>query len=223
MSRVLALFARAPELGRVKTRLARSRGDEFALEFYRAMLGDTLELARRVGEKRGVRVLVFVSPDGSQLNEWAGDVRDQGEGDLWTRLLRADAHLRSEGFERVVFIGSDAPDLPQSLLFAAFDCLEERPLVVGPSLDGGFTLLGSARRLPDEFFENVPISSRDTLARLTGNLHRLARSPGWDYQTLSAWRDVDDEADLELLLERLRENPGAAPRCRAVLEERGLL
>lgn len=223
MSSVLALFARAPKLGRVKTRLARAWGDEFALELYRAMLGDTLELAERAREQRAFSIIVFLSPAQGELFEWQGEVRDQGEGDLWTRLLRADAQLRFDGFERVVFIGSDAPDFPESLLRAAFDCLEERPLVVGPSLDGGFTLLGSARRLPDELFQDVPISSRDTLARLTQNLHRLARSPGWDYQTLGAWRDVDDEADLEFLIERLREDEQAAPRCRATLEARGLL
>ena len=164
-----------------------------------------------------------MSPDDGEVPRWWGEVRPQGEGDLWTRLLRADASLRSEGFERVVFIGSDAPDLPPALLLAAFDCLEERPLVVGPSLDGGFTLLGSARHLPDEVFEGVPISSRDTLAHLTTNLQKLARSPGWDFKMLGAWRDVDDEADLELLVERLRENPEAAQGCRALLEEHGLL
>ncbi len=223
MSSVLALFARAPELGRVKTRLARARGNEFALELYRAMLGDTLELAERAQEKRAFHIIVFLTPAHSELFDWPGEVRDQGEGDLWTRLLRADALLRSEGFGRVVFIGSDAPDLPPSLLQASFDCLEERPLVVGPSLDGGFTLLGSARRLPDGLFQDVPVSSRDTLARLTQNLRKLAHSPGWDYQTLGVWRDVDDEADLEFFIERLREDEQAAPRCRAFLSEQGFL
>lgn len=224
MSRVLALFARAPEFGQVKTRLARARGDEFSLEFYRAMLGDTLELARRAQEERSFNIVVFETPAQSELREWWDDVRPQGEGDLWTRLFRADTHLRAEGFERVAFIGSDSPDLPESLLCAAFDCLEERPLVVGPSLDGGFYLLGGARHLPDELFENVPVSSRDTLARLTQNLRRIARAPGWNYQTLSVWRDVDDEADLQFLIERLREKENnAAPRCRAFLAQRGLL
>jgi rSAM/selenodomain-associated transferase 1 len=223
MPSAIALFARAPELGKVKTRLARTRGDEFALALYRAMLGDTLELMRRAREERELRLLVFLSPDESELTGWRGETRSQGDGDLWTRLLRADARLREEGFERIVFIGADSPDLPLALLGAAFDCLEERPVVVGPSLDGGFYLLGSARRLPDEVFQQVPVSSRDTLAHLTQNLRKLAGLPGWDYRTLAAWRDVDDETDLQLLLERLRQNPHAAPRCRAFLLEQGVL
>lgn len=223
MSRVLALFTRAPQLGRVKTRLARTRGDQFALELHRAMIGDTLELAHRAQQSRAFEVVVFVTPDEGAVEGWRGEVRAQGEGDLWTRLLRADARLREDGFERVVFIGADAPDLPIALLGAAFDSLENRPLVVGPSLDGGFTLLGSARHLPDELFEDVPVSSRDTLARLTQNLRKLARSPGWDYATLGTWHDVDDEADLQFLVERLREEEETAPRCRALLEGRGWL
>ena len=214
MSSALAIFARAPELGRVKTRLARTRGDEFTLELHRAMLGDTLDLALRAQEDRAFEIVVFLTPDEGEVEGWWGATRAQGEGDLWTRLLRADAHLREEGFERVAFIGADAPDLPPELLRAAFDCLEERPLVVGPSLDGGFYLLGSARHLPDEVFENVPISSRHTLAHLSQNLRKLVHLPGWDYMTLRAWRDVDDEEDLQLFIERLHENPGAAPGCR---------
>ena len=221
MPSVLAIFARAPEKGKVKTRLARTRGDEFALELYRAMLGDTLELSHLAQQKRELHIIVFLTPDDGELADWLVETRPQGEGDLWTRLLRADARLREEGFERVVFIGADSPDLPVATLCAAFDWLEERPLVVGPSLDGGFFLLGSARHLPDELFQNVPVSERDTLARLTQNVRKLARSPGWDCQTLSAWRDVDDEADLEFLVERLREKEGAAPRCRALLEREG--
>jgi hypothetical protein len=84
-------------------------------------------------------------------------------------------------------------------------------------------LLGSARHLPDELFEGVPISSRETLAHLTDNLHRLRRTRDFEFRTLGAWRDVDDEADLEMLLERLQATPEAAPRCRAILESHGLL
>jgi len=219
MSSVLAVFARAPELGRAKTRLARTHGEKFALELARAMLLDTLELCAQIE----VTTRLFITPDGFDASSlWSGKVHLQGEGDLWTRLLRADSRLRDEGFKRVVILGSDAPDLPPSLLEAAFASLEERPLVVGPSLDGGFYLLGSARRLPDELFEGVPVSSRETLARLTENLHQLSRRD-FEFRMLGAWRDVDEEEDLQLLVERLRENEDAAPHCRAVLKNHGLL
>ncbi len=219
MSSVLAVFARAPEFGKVKTRLARTCGDEFALELARAMLLDTLELWAQIE----VPTRLFLTPDNFDARAfWNGAVHPQGEGDLWTRLLRADSLLRDEGFERVVIVGSDAPDLPPHLLKAAFASLQDRPLVVGPSLDGGFYLLGSARRLPDELFENVPVSSRETFARLSENLHRLRRRD-FDFRALSAWRDVDDEDDLRLFVERLRQGEDAAPRCRAVLTAHGLI
>ncbi len=219
MSSVLAIFARVPERGKVKTRLAQTHGDDFALELARAMLLDTLELCAQIE----VPTRLFLTPDNFNSSElWNEKVHPQGEGDLWTRLLRADAHLRNEGFERVVILGTDAPDTPPQLIEAAFASLETRPLVVGPSLDGGFYLLGSARRLPDELFEQVPVSSRETFAHLTENLHQLRRRD-FEFRVLSAWRDVDDDEDLKLFIQRLRNNENAAPHCRAVLKERGLI
>lgn len=223
MSRcVIALFARVPQLGRVKTRLCRTHGDEFAFELAGAMLGDTLALCASIE----ATTRLFLTPDdfvGSSL--WAGttSASAQGEGDLWTRLLRADALLRTEGFERVAFIGSDAPDLPLHLIETAFDSLETQPLVVGPSLDGGFYLLGSAFPLPEEVFAGVPISARDTLEHLTRNLRRLSSEGDFDFWTLASWRDVDEEEDLKIFIERLRGTPTTAPQCQAVLERYGLL
>ena len=219
MSSVLAVFARAPELGCVKTRLARTHGDEFALELSRAMLLDTLELCAQIE----VSTRLFLTPDDFDFHSlWNGEVHPQGEGNLWTRLLRADARLRKEGFERIVILGSDAPDTPPRFLEAALASLEDRPLVVGPSLDGGFYLIGSARHLPDRLFENVPVSSRETLAHLTENLHQLRRRD-FDFRLLTAWRDVDDDEDLGLFIKRLQSSEDAAPHCRKMLKEHGLI
>jgi len=212
-SDVVAVFARAPERGLVKTRLAATHGDDFALELYRAMLLDTLALCTA----SGIETHLWISPDEADAGSfWNGPVHGQGEGDLWTRLLRADTALRVAGFERVMVIGADSPDLPAAFLREAFAALEGHSTVVGPSTDGGFYLLGSSNCLPDELFVGVPISTRETFACLRRNL------PSY-YATLAAWRDVDDAADLSLFLERLWENLASAPRCRAVLTQHGLL
>ena len=218
--RAIALFARAPQLGRVKTRLARTHGDEFAFELAGAMLADTLALCASTP----ATTRLFLTPDefdGSAL--WSGTTSPQREGDLWTRLLRADALMRAEGFGDVVFVGSDAPDLPSRLVEESFAALETHSLVVGPSLDGGFYLLGSARPVPHDLFDGVPISARDTFAHLMDNLRSLSRERGLNFQALNSWRDVDEEEDLMIFIERLRGTPDAAPRCRAVLERHGLL
>jgi len=210
---VVAVFARAPERGRVKTRLAATYGDGFALELYRAMLTDTLAICT----ESGVETHLWISPDEADASSfWNGPVHGQGEGDLWIRLQRADATLREAGFARVVIIGADSPDLPASFLRGAFAALEDHLTVVGPSTDGGFYLLGSALPLSESIFSGVPISARETFARLQQNLPP-------DYATLPAWRDVDDAADLSLFIERLRKNRDSAPRCRAVLATRGML
>jgi len=212
MRSAIAVFARAPERGRVKTRLSATHGEEFALELYRAMLGDTLALCTA----SGTETHLWISPDAFDASPlWNGAVHGQGEGDLWMRLLRADSALRDAGFARVVILGADSPDMPAARLREVFQKLENHSAVVGPSTDGGFYLLGSALPLSEELFLGVPISARETLARLRQNLPP-------DYVTLPAWRDVDDAADLSLFLERLRENPASAPRCRAVLTGRGM-
>jgi len=211
--RAVAVFARAPERGRVKTRLAATHGDDFALELYRAMLLDTLAVCTA----SEIETYLFVSPDEADASSfWNGPVHGQGEGDLWTRLLRADATLRDVGFARVVIIGADSPDLPPSFLRDAFETLENHSTVVGPSTDGGFYLLGSSSCLTEELFLGVPISAHETFACLRRNLPP-------DYATLPAWRDVDDADDLSLFIKRLRENVASAPRCRQVLTQHGLL
>lgn len=220
MKAALALFAKAPELGKVKTRLARTHGEEFALQLAHAMLGDTLSLCRGVN----VETRLFLTPDGfDSLSLWTGQTHPQGEGNLWTRLLRADAMLRREGFDTVVIIGSDSPDLPSLIIKAALHFLGTRSLVVGPSTDGGFYLLGSSRPLPKDLFQDVPISSRQTFAALKANLHRLQHEQDLKFLTLTEWRDVDEEEDLKLFIERLHDAPNAAPQCRAVLEKWHLL
>jgi len=209
----IAVFARAPERGCVKTRLATTHGDEFSLELYRAMLLDTLAVCTA----SGVETHLFISPDEADASSfWNGAVQGQGEGDLWMRLRRADTSLRVAGFARVVIIGADSPDMPASFLREAFEALENHFTVVGPSTDGGFYLLGSSQHLSEELFLGVPISARETFARLQQNLPP-------NYATLPTWRDVDDAADLSLFLERLRENVASAPRCHAVLTQHGLL
>ena len=210
-SNVLAIFCRAPQLGCVKTRLAATLGDEFALGLYRAMLGDTFQIARE-NQPLGISSVAFVTPDDGDLSEfWDGAIQNQGEGDLWTRMTSADAILREKGAQNVVFIGSDAPDLSSFILRGAFYFCHLRDFVVGPSEDGGFYLLGASKPLTGEIFENVPISSDQTLAFLRPHL-------GESVTELPIWSDVDTRDDLNSLRLRLENGSSRAPKVRAFLE-----
>jgi rSAM/selenodomain-associated transferase 1 len=212
----LAIFCRAPQLGTVKTRLAASRGNEFALELYRVMLADSFALGRALAPQ--VETFACFTPDdafksgGLQLL-WNGPRMAQCPGDLGTRMLHCFRQLRAQGAERIVLLGSDSPDLPIQYLEAAFEALGQSDIVVGPSEDGGFYLIGASVPLADSIFTGIIWSSPQVYGRLLENLEQ--QTPHLGFATLPAWRDVDDEADLVELEYRLQDANTSAPQTRA--------
>ena len=123
----LAVFARAPVLGAVKSRLAISIGEEAAFECYRKLLENTVEAAMPFESE------IWIEGDIADLS-WARGlpVRWQGTGDLGVRMLAAF----SDGVK--VLIGTDIPAMSASYIEQAFALLEENDLVVGPTEDGGY-------------------------------------------------------------------------------------
>lgn len=130
MKKTIAVFARAPVAGKVKTRLAKHLGAEAACELYAAMLRDTLSLAKRAARNlEECEVVVAYTPqgafeegEGSLSAFWSGARMAQGEGDIGARMLDCIARLQ-QGGAAVVLIGSDAPGLYPSLISHAFEYL----------------------------------------------------------------------------------------------------
>ena len=217
MSNALLIFCRDPRLGQVKTRLARALGAPVALDIYRAMLRDCFDLGRALAPE--VATCAHFTPDdgfgaATQLRAlWDGAALPQRGDDLGARMLNALADARARGFGRVVIIGSDAPDLPLSYLRGAFELLGENEVVVGPSADGGFVLIGAARALPDAVFAGITWSRDDVCARLLANL----RAQGLTFALLPQWHDVDEIGDLKALRARLERDQTAAPATRVAL------
>jgi len=187
----LAVFARRPERGKVKTRLAAEIGPDAALAAYRECLHAVAAQAARVCPQGGLRgIMVFGTPDGSVKDlsayfpRWSAFL-DQGEGDLGERMLRV---FRMSA--PALLIGTDAPDLPDSHLEQAFRDLETHDLVLGPAEDGGYVLIGMREALP-QIFREVPWSTPDVL-RVTRE-----RATGLSVSLLPPWYDVDTKADLE--------------------------
>ena len=209
--RAVVMFARVPQLGRVKTRLAVTVGDERALAIYRGL--GHLVLARTRSDIRPAgRTIVAHTPDdgGDAVREWLGDdvqTEPQGDGDLGERMLRAMQRRMEEGSECVVAIGMDCPELSMDVLDAAFAALGEHEVVFGPAPDGGYYLVGVHRRVAASamaaLFRGVPWSSPDTLQ---ASLDRAARE-GLRTRLLEPRDDIDTLDDYRAWQERLSRVP----------------
>jgi hypothetical protein len=201
----LVVFAREPVAGRVKTRLARRIGDEATLALYRAFLEDVVALSEGVAERR----LLRVAGDPESLAGLPIARAPQQGADLGARMVHAIRASLGEG--PVAIIGTDSPTLPREFLAEAFARLQKHDVVLGPSTDGGYWLIGTRVAIP-EIFEGIAWSTPEVLPE---TLRRLA---GRDYSLLPSWYDVDEEADLEYLRLHLRSLPGGvAPATRRVL------
>lgn len=224
----LAIFARAPVEGRVKTRLARAIGNAKACSFYEAMLRDTLRAARTSGgngtPENGAQVWLCHAPEDAAAFEnyairanWKEPRLLQRGAELGARMLNCCADLQARGFQRTVIIGSDAPDIPAAFLRRAFGELRRCDLTFGPASDGGFYLLGASCELPPELFANVTWSAPDTLARTLEDARRLRLR----VRLLPMWRDVDDFSDLVALRRKLLQSHSVAPQTLLWLRENG--
>jgi rSAM/selenodomain-associated transferase 1 len=190
---VLGLFAKRPDPGRVKTRLAADTSPEWAARVADAFLRDTVERFAAVPARR---VLAFTPPDAQDffaaLVGGRFELTPQADGDLGCRLGSfADGHLRA-GARKVVLVGTDSPTLPVEWVTQAFAELDSADVILGPATDGGYYLIGLTPNAPPLFDGIVwsgPDVLRATVERLTGTPHRLALLPAWyDVDTFDDWR-----------------------------------
>ncbi|HWY53832.1 MAG TPA: TIGR04282 family arsenosugar biosynthesis glycosyltransferase [Terriglobales bacterium] len=223
--RVLVIMAKAPRPGAVKTRLAPSLSPEAVIAFYCCLLDDTLALARSLGD---VEVAVMC-PDsdvnelarlaGPQLtNNEASVVAQKGEG-LAAGLTSVFAHF-AEGRRtnapqrRIIAFNSDSPHLPRSVLEDAFETLVAHDVVVGPTHDGGYYLVGAKASHPT-LFAGDGMGTSSALERLLSCARTLELSVGF----AAPFYDIDVADDLIRLAEELRLAPARAPQTAAWLKE----
>ncbi|MDA1055067.1 MAG: TIGR04282 family arsenosugar biosynthesis glycosyltransferase [Planctomycetota bacterium] len=201
------IFAKYWEPSRVKTRLAATLGSESASEIYRHFVSTLVERFRRCADSR---VLCFTPEErAAAFGKLAGAdwvVKPQSPGDLGTRMTSFFDSCFQNGAERVVLIGSDSPTIPAAHVESAFRLLHETDVVLGPTDDGGYYLVGASRDVAGIFAEidwSTPRVWQQTVARL-GEL-RLS------YETLPQWYDVDELTDLERLRDELSLLPNDEP------------
>ncbi len=202
MSNGLIIFARDPLPGRVKTRLAASVGDRAAADIYKEMLQEVLKTVRQLSS---VETVVYWAAAEESLpflaERYRLPSRRQSQGDLGQRMLAAFGEMFAGGCRLCCIIGSDAPDLPQSYIQDAYHMLAEQrtDVVLGPSRDGGYYLLGMRKVWP-QIFADIPWSSAEVLPQTLA----AARDSGLTAALLPEWQDIDTVEDLREFQERNR-------------------
>ncbi len=210
----LIVFAKVPVPGTVKTRLTALLSPEEAAALYEAFLYDAL----RQYAQLGADVRLYLSPTEATMP--AGLVPEgvtvwtQSGAGLGERMSHAFLETFVHGYAAAVIIGTDHPTLPSAFVVEALRQLHEPgAIVIGPSDDGGYYLLGMNAFYP-ELFEGMTYSHEDVFAQ---TLERMERTPA-SSAIMPAWYDVDTPDTLLRLVQELGEAPeGVLPATRAVL------
>jgi rSAM/selenodomain-associated transferase 1 len=209
--RTLVIMAKAPRPGVVKTRLAQSLPAAAVTSLYCCLLQDTVALARSLND---VQVAVMCrESDTHDLKNLLGNtlpiVTQNGEG-LAAGLTSVFRHFTADGQGHVIAFNSDSPHLSSSVLDNAFQILTTHEIVVGPTHDGGYYLVGAKAAYPS-LFEGDGMGTRSALDRLLARARELDLSTGFTGQ----FYDIDVAGDLVRLGQELRVSPGKAPRTAA--------
>ncbi|MDT0675452.1 TIGR04282 family arsenosugar biosynthesis glycosyltransferase [Autumnicola musiva] len=159
--RLLLIFTRNPEPGKVKTRLAKDIGNDAALDIYKFLLDHTVSITKNLPVKKQV-FFSEVIPGNDNWKENIYEKKIQKGKDLGERMENAFKEGFLAGFREIIIIGSDIYDLKQQDLELAFDELKKNDYVIGPASDGGYYLLGMKSLNPD-LFKNKAWGSNSVL------------------------------------------------------------
>jgi hypothetical protein len=220
----IIVFAREPIAGATKTRLIPRLGADHAAALADAFTRDALIKARATG----LRLVIAGSAPESVMRSryfhrvarrFQADLIDQGSGSLGARMSRVLAPYSTDG---AILIGADTPSLPARLLVQAVARLHRSPVVLGPSLDGGYYLVGVRGDIPD-IFRGIRWGTSSVLATTITRLERT----GARYTLAEPWYDIDRWSDLLRLAAHLRMirhgAPDPCPATSRLLHQLGLL
>jgi rSAM/selenodomain-associated transferase 1 len=217
----LIVMAKRPSPGRTKTRLSPPLSLEQAAYLYQCFLKDTLDLMSQVKEADPV-IAYLPAEEQAFFKALAPNFRleaQKGEN-LGERLDNASQRILKHGHQKVVLINSDGPTLPVAYLNAAFEQLsDDRDIVIGPSEDGGYYLIGMQQPIT-QILRSVEMSTPN----VTQDTLMLAERASLVVHMLPEWYDVDDANTLQRLITDLETTPEQiAHHTRGYLSQLGLL
>ncbi|WP_452229726.1 MULTISPECIES: TIGR04282 family arsenosugar biosynthesis glycosyltransferase [unclassified Lacinutrix] len=195
---LIIVFTRNPELGKVKTRLAKTIGDASALHIYSFLLEHTEKTIRNIDSDKAV----YYSEKVRDQDIWdnsAYQKHQQKGDDLGERMLHAFQNAFQNGYEKVLIVGSDLFDLKEKHIDEAFQKLEIRDVVIGPAKDGGYYLLGM-KTVHTEVFDNKAWGTssvfKDTMKDLQKfKIHQLEK-----LNDIDTFEDMEHNSTLKKLI-----------------------
>ena len=184
----LIIFVRNPVLGKVKTRIAATIGDENALAIYKHLLQYTKQIVSLVD----VTKHIFYADELNGNDLWDGNEKYLQSGvDLGDRLKNAFNCVFAKGYSKVIIIGSDCFELTPDILNSAFDKLNRSDIVIGPAKDGGYYLLGMGKPNP-YLFDNIQWSTN----RVLHETIEIMRENNLSFSLLTELNDIDEAKDI---------------------------
>lgn len=187
--KALIIFTRNPELGKCKTRLAKTIGEEAALNIYKYLLQHTSSVSQHLKADK----YVFYSKTIKKNDLWDDTVfrkKLQTGTDLGLRMHNAFSELFGMGYENIIIIGSDLLDLNQNIIEEAFQKLSQHDIVIGPSKDGGYYLLGM-NKMHESVFNNKTWGTETVLEDTLNDLQNV------DVELLEELNDIDTFEDMK--------------------------
>lgn len=187
---LLLVFIKNPEKGAVKTRLAKSIGDDQALKIYRKLLSITKSATDQLNIDRQIWYSKFIE-DGDLWPVGNYEKKLQQGADLGERMKYAFKQAFADGYKKVVIIGSDCPSMTSQIIERAYRSLENNEVVIGPCEDGGYYLLGMAGFHPD-LFAGINWSTSSVYEETVFKVQNLNLS----FELMPTLNDVDNKQDL---------------------------
>ena len=190
MNNALIIFIKNPEKGKVKTRLAKTLGDEKSLKIYNALLYHTHKVAKKINADK----FVFYSSFINETDEWENNLfkkRLQKGNNLGFKMQNAVENIFIDGYKKVCIIGSDCIEITDAIINQCFIELNSVDVVIGPAKDGGYYLL-CIKKLYAELFQNISWST----AHVLNETLRICEQLQLSYFLLPELIDIDVENDL---------------------------
>ncbi len=197
MKNLVIIFAKYPDYGKVKTRLARQIGQICSTILYKNLVENTVKEALKTGME--VRIEYTPKERSENFKLWLGrnlHFKEQEGKDLGIRIFNAFRATFKNGYMKAVLIGTDIPGLKSTDLKKALHLLSNRDAVIGPAADGGYYLIGFKKdKVSKEVFRNIPWSTKDVFKKTLPVFKKL----GYSFEVLETKNDIDTVSDLKIL------------------------